>query len=112
MFRYHQTIVVTLSVEDLRLSSLDPAGRKAICAAVVARARERVGADHRRGVAPAALLRQLSDDLDALLKSLFVGVVPEEAPLSLVALGGYGRRELYPFSDLDLLVLHLSLIHI
>jgi [protein-PII] uridylyltransferase len=46
-----------------------------------------------------------SDLIDARLRDLFDRARPP-AGVSVVALGGYGRRELAPASDVDLLVLH------
>lgn len=67
---------------------------------------------HRGGMGGRELCQARSEVMDVLLRHAFDGYLaafvgqhrPE--PLALVALGGYGRRELNPFSDVDILVLH------
>src|SRR6516164_9511470 len=58
---------------------------------------------------PTALARRtaLVDDLAIRLWKEFISADPA-APegFTLVALGGYGRRWLFPYSDIDLLFLH------
>src|SRR3954470_5574325 len=48
--------------------------------------------------------------IDVLLQHIFKAAVTsareKPAPLTVVALGGYGRRELNPFSDVDIMFLH------
>lgn len=52
------------------------------------------------------LVQQRSHFYDALLCSLWRDLgLDSEAGLSLIAVGGYGRREMFPLSDLDCLVL-------
>ena len=50
------------------------------------------------------LMRQLARQVDATLQALWAHAgLPEEA--CLVAVGGYGRGELFPYSDVDVLLL-------
>ncbi|WP_257446085.1 [protein-PII] uridylyltransferase [Archangium lipolyticum] len=68
----------------------------------------RVEAFHRDGAAGLSTCRLLSAATDRLIHGLFTEIAAElHAPpdLALVALGSYGRRELSPHSDLDLLLL-------
>jgi [protein-PII] uridylyltransferase len=51
-----------------------------------------------------AAVRKLSDLTDAALKNLWSNA-QFEAPFALLAVGGFGRNELFPYSDVDVLVL-------
>lgn len=58
-----------------------------------------------KGLSGRALLLEHTTCVDRYLAESFKQI--ERGPrLSLVALGGYGRQELFPFSDIDLLLLH------
>ena len=57
------------------------------------------------GEAVEHLVRQYSRQIDQLLIHYWTHFMGQSS-LTLVAVGGYGRGELHPFSDIDLLILH------
>jgi len=57
------------------------------------------------GEDPEQLLRARAAEVDALIREVWAQCIPAEADLALFAVGGYGRGELYPHSDIDLMVL-------
>ena len=61
-----------------------------------------------RGLSGVDLLREHSAFMDTFITSKYEAL-PEELRkgTALLALGGYGREEHFPFSDVDLMVLHL-----
>jgi [protein-PII] uridylyltransferase len=79
----------------------------------VAKAREQLEkgraeilARHRGGAGGQEVVRAISALTDEVVAEMFLELAgPGEPPLALVATGGYGRRELSPRSDVDLLAL-------
>ncbi len=75
-------------------------------------ARKFVEEVHRAGGSGHTVVRLQSAATDRIVEELWSRAVAEAgkshapSPVSLIAIGGYGRRDLAPYSDLDLLVLH------
>ncbi|RMG20333.1 MAG: [protein-PII] uridylyltransferase [Deltaproteobacteria bacterium] len=93
-----------------RLPAIEPATAADATAirAYLERGREVIRALHEAGAAGRTVVRLHSQLMDRLLAALWQALQGEgeAAGLALVALGGYGRSELAPFSDVDLLLLH------
>src|SRR5260221_10743118 len=71
-------------------------------------AREELCAEAMLGRGGRAALQRFSDRVDDLLQRLYAEApagAGAAAPVSLVALGGYGRRQLCLHSDVDILIL-------
>ncbi len=60
----------------------------------------------RQGLQGRALLREHTKLIDSHLCQKFSDCAQAGSGMALVAVGGYGRSELFPFSDIDLLLLH------
>lgn len=67
--------------------------------------RERLRQDHVAGASGLAIARALAEAVDRVTLAIWAGLDGADEA-ALVALGGYGRGELSPASDVDLIVLH------
>jgi [protein-PII] uridylyltransferase len=67
-----------------------------------------IAAAHRGGAAGAEVVRLLADLADNILLALYTEASVKDPTdgVCLVALGGYGRQELAPYSDIDLMFLY------
>ncbi len=60
-----------------------------------------------QGIVGRNLLLEHSRMMDAFIQDVFAACkLPAAREMAMVALGGYGRRELFPFSDIDILLLY------
>lgn len=58
-----------------------------------------------QGGAVNELVKERSTFVDQILKKIWHHFIPKDQGASLLAIGGYGRGELLPFSDIDVLIL-------
>jgi [protein-PII] uridylyltransferase len=70
--------------------------------------RREIAAAHRGGATGSEIVRALADLADTILLALYeeASATQSAGGVCLVALGGYGRRELAPYSDIDLMFLY------
>jgi [protein-PII] uridylyltransferase len=85
------------------------AERLAACKAYLSAEGAKLRARHEAGASGLELVHARAASMDAMLTRLFdhavAGFGPLPAPVALVALGGYGRSELNPLSDVDVMFL-------
>ena len=83
------------------------------CKNFLAKYREEIKQLHLNGTSGSDVTHLLSDMMDELNNKLFLSIIYDIGGndtmlehISLVAVGGYGRGELNPFSDIDIMFLH------
>lgn len=75
------------------------------CKTAIATVTEAMHEQFRAGTPAATLIRQRAAFMDTLLGVLWNDIDWGDSQLAIVAVGGYGRGELHPHSDIDLLFL-------
>ena len=83
---------------------------KDLCAAD----RERIYQRHRFGIGGREICEEYTRLADRMIRRIHQSAIEEsnggpllskESPVAILALGGYGRRELNPYSDIDIMVI-------
>jgi len=91
--------------DDHSMSLTQPGPGGSTLVAVFDAARSELEADALRGTGGRSSLERYSDRVDAMLRQLFAEAGGPDVRVTVIALGGYGRRHLCLQSDIDLLVL-------
>src|SRR5579863_3300010 len=94
--------------ERFALEAADPRRRREVFREALHAGRERIRQGYLKGAAPEDVMRSLAWLVDQLIVHAWErhqDLLPADAVLALVAVGGYGRGELAPASDIDLMLL-------
>lgn len=104
-FQQRPVLPSTVFDADTLRSELDNGKTIPVLKAAIARVANYLDEGFRRGENIRDLVHLRSDFIDALLRLLWSRTNWPDARICLIAVGGYGRGELHPFSDIDLLIL-------
>ena len=62
---------------------------------------------YKKNISIKKLIKNKSTIIDQLIKNSWAKNNLEDKDISLIAVGGYGRSELFPYSDIDLSLIHI-----
>ena len=80
-----------------------------------AKERERIYTRHRFGIGGREVVEEYTRLADNVIQRIYQSAVraengrsrlPEDAPIAILALGGYGRETLNPYSDIDIMLVY------
>ncbi|MEM7284312.1 MAG: [protein-PII] uridylyltransferase, partial [Pseudomonadota bacterium] len=94
----------TLRFDDLKSLSLDDTSRTAFYKSILEVGFQKIREHYPDGSSTADSIASRSNFIDQVLQHCWHSIV-DSKELALVAVGGYGRAELHPYSDLDVMVL-------
>jgi len=103
--RTESTAVLGLLEREAELLSTDAAGALKVFRQTLTEGRDRLFESFQQGVPVGQLLAARSALVDMVLGCAWQRLMPDPNAGALIAVGGYGRAELHPASDIDLLIL-------